>query len=222
MKFREVPLAALVTSRQHHAGPGSIRPWHRLPTLSHVHNPSIRRGLLPIPCLNPTRRLDDTYLCGEITISGLDSIKHNKLCLYKRTCFILSLIVKLSLTKLPKMLSIWIQNQESKTYFYTLSMHTSAMECYHLLLNHEQHLSAGKESSDVACVFIPTQEEVARCPMFTLSSWTPWCGHPEHCPGGHHDVSSLSTVQVDGVGVTRCLSVNTDITAPNLAQYAAH
>ena len=90
-------------------------------------------------------------------------------------------------------------------------MHTSAMECSHLLLNHEQHLSAGKESSDVACVQPPLKMQWQDVPCL-------------HCPGGHHDVDTLNTVQVqvDTVGVTRCLSVNTDITAPNLQQYAAH
>ena len=179
--------------QRHHAGPASIRPWHRLPTLSHVHNLSIRQGVLPIQGLNPTRRLDDTYLCGEITISGLDSIKHNKLCLYKRTCFILSLIVKLSLTKLPKMLNIWIQNQASKTYFYTLSMHTSAMECSHLIWNHEQHLSAGKESSKAACVQPPLKMQWQDVPCL-------------HFPGGHPDVDSVDTaVHCPGPGVCcRC------------------
>ena len=91
-------------------------------------------------------------------------------------------------------------------------MHTSAMECSHLLLNHEQHLSAGKESSKAACVQPPLK-------------MMQWKDVPcLHCPGGHRDVDTLCTVQVQvsAVDVTHCPSVNTDISAPNLQQYAAH
>ena len=106
-------------------------------------------------------------------------------------------------------------------------MHTSAMECSHLILNHEQHLSAGKESSKAACVLPPLKMQWQDVPCL-------------HCSCGHHDVDTLYTIQVDtmmwtvwtllytvqvqvsAVGVTRCLSVNTDISAPNLQQYAAH
>ena len=106
-------------------------------------------------------------------------------------------------------------------------MHTSAMECSHLLLNHEQHLSAGKESSDVAYVHPRLKMQWQDVPCLHCPG-----GHRDvdsvdtavHCPGGHHDVDTLYTVQVQvsAVGVTRCLSVNTDISAPNLQQYAAH
>ena len=88
-------------------------------------------------------------------------------------------------------------------------MHTSAMECSHLLLNHEQHLSAGKESSDVACVQPPLKMQWQDVPCL-------------HFPGGHPDVDSvdtLYTVQVDTMMWTPCtlsrsrclLSVSRDV-----------
>ena len=122
--------------------------------------------------------LVDTYLWGRLKFPSCGLYKTQQIrCLYKCTCFILSLIVKLSLTKLPKMLNIWIQNQGSKTYFYTLSMHTSAMECFHLLLNHEQHLSAGKESSDAACFKPPSRWTGKMSHVYTVQvdtmMWTP-------------------------------------------------